>query len=120
LLRLMRIVVLCFTALVLVYALNSTASIFHMVESAYKVTLVCCFVPLAFGLYWKRSSSLGGTLAVLFGLGVWMGCEWLAPEAVVPAQLAGLAASIAGMVVGSLLQPNAERTPSSEPRVSTV
>lgn len=120
LLRLMRIVVLCFTALVLVYALNSTASIFHMVESAYKVTLVCCFVPLAFGLYWNRSSSLGGTLAVLFGLVVWIGCEWLAPEAMVPAQLAGLAASIAGMVVGSLLQPNAAHAQSREPQVSTI
>ncbi len=120
LLRLMRIVVLCFTALVLVYALNSTASIFHMVESAYKVTLVCCFVPLAFGLYWKRSSSLGGTLAVLFGLVVWIGCEWLAPEAMVPAQLAGLAASIAGMVIGSLLQPNAGHAQSREPQASTI
>ncbi len=120
LLRLMRIVVLCFTALVLVYALNSTASIFHMVESAYKVTLMCCFVPLAFGLYWKRSSSLGGTLAVLFGLVVWIGCEWLAPEAMVPAQLAGLAASIAGMVIGSLLQPNAGHAQSREPQASTI
>ncbi|VVE00127.1 High-affinity proline transporter PutP [Pandoraea horticolens] len=120
LLRLMRIVVLCFTALVLVYALNSKASIFQMVESAYKVTLVCCFVPLAFGLYWKRSSSLGGTLAVFFGLIVWIACEAMAPDALVPPQLAGLLASITGMVLGSLLQPASARDQPPEQQISTI
>ena len=120
LLRLMRIVVLCFTALVLVYALNSTASIFQMVESAYKVTLVCCFVPLAFGVYWKRSSSLGGTLSVFGGLIVWLACEAFAPDAMVPPQLAGLIASIAGMVVGSLLQPASARRQPPEQQISTI
>ena len=38
-LRTMRTVLVCFAGVVLVFALNSQASIFKMVENAYKVTL---------------------------------------------------------------------------------
>src|SRR5665811_873080 len=55
----MRMVVLCFTVMVTLFALNTDASIYKMVENAYKVTLVAAFVPLAFGLYWHRATSLG-------------------------------------------------------------
>ena len=37
----MRIVVLVFTAIVTLFAMNTEASIYKMVENAYKVTLVC-------------------------------------------------------------------------------
>ncbi|MCS6765651.1 MAG: sodium:solute symporter family protein [Candidatus Protistobacter heckmanni] len=90
LLNIMRIVVLCFAVLVTVFALNSHLPIFRMVESAYKVTLVSAFVPLAFGVYWKRANALGGILSVTMGLFTWILCEVLAPDAVVPPQLAGL------------------------------
>ncbi len=102
-LRLMRIVIVCFTALVTFFALNSDASIYKMVENAYKVTLVGAFVPLVCGLYWKRANNLGATLAVILGLVVWIGLELSNPDGVMPPQLAGLVASIAGMVVGSLV-----------------
>ena len=55
-LRVMQAVVLGFTTLVTLFALNSHLSIFHMVENAYKVTLVSSFVPLAFGLFWKPAT----------------------------------------------------------------
>lgn len=103
LLKIMRITVLCFSVAVTFFAINSELSIFKMVESAYKVTLVAAFVPLAFGVYWPRANSLGGLLAVIFGLTVWIGCEILAPNSILPPQLAGLFASIAGMLLGSLL-----------------
>src|SRR6266849_4854329 len=45
-LRTIRTVLVCFAGVVLVFALNSQASIFKMVENAYKVTLVAAFVPL--------------------------------------------------------------------------
>lgn len=107
LLKIMRITVLCFTCFVTLFALNSELSIFKMVESAYKVTLVAAFVPLAFGVYWSRSNTLGGLLAVLMGLSIWIMCEVLWPDAVMPPQLAGLCASIAGMLLGGLV-PNAQ------------
>jgi len=103
LLKIMRITVLCFSVAVTFFAINSELSIFKMVESAYKVTLVAAFVPLAFGVYWPRANSLGGLLAVICGLTVWIGCEIFAPKSILPPQLAGLFASIAGMLLGSLL-----------------
>ena len=103
LLKIMRITVLCFTVVVTFFAINSQLSIFKMVESAYKVTLVAAFVPLAFGVYWSRANSLGGLLSVVFGLTMWISCEILAPNAIMPPQLAGLCASIIGMLLGGLV-----------------
>jgi Na+/proline symporter len=103
LLKVMRITVLCFTAVVTFFAINSNLSIFKMVENAYKVTLVAAFVPLAFGVYWSKANSLGGLLSVVCGLVVWISCEVLAPEAILPPQLAGLLASITGMLLGGLV-----------------
>jgi Na+/proline symporter len=109
LLKIMRITVLFFTLAVTLFAMNSELSIFKMVESAYKVTLVAAFVPLAFGIYWSKANSLGGLLAVVFGLTVWIGAEILAPEATLPSQLAGLLASVAGMLLGGLVPRSALR-----------
>jgi Na+/proline symporter len=103
LLRVMRVTVLCFTVIVTFFAINSDLSIFKMVESAYKVTLVSAFVPLAFGVYWKRANSMGGLLAALFGLATWISCEILAPTGIMPPQLAGLCASVVGMLIGGLV-----------------
>jgi Na+/proline symporter len=102
-LKVMRITVLCFAVAVTFFAINSSLSIFKMVENAYKVTLVAAFVPLAFGVYWSKANSLGGLLAVLGGLFVWIGCEVLAPKAILPPQLAGLLASIVGMLLGGFV-----------------
>lgn len=108
LLTVMRITVLCFAILITLFAVNSDLSIFKMVESAYKVTLVAAFVPLAFGVYWKHANPIGGLLSVVFGLTVWIACEILYPEAVMPPQLAGLLASILGMWIGGRLIPDAK------------
>jgi Na+/proline symporter len=101
-LALMRVVLVCFTVVVTFFALSTEASIYKMVENAYKVTLVGAFVPLVCGLYWKRSTNLGAMLATVFGLGVWLLFEALNPDGVLPPQLAGLIASFTGMLVGSL------------------
>jgi SSS family solute:Na+ symporter len=101
-LALMRVVLVCFTVVVTYFALSTEASIYKMVENAYKVTLVGAFVPLVCGLYWKRSTNLGAMLAIVFGLVVWLGFETLNPDGVMPPQLGGLIASFTGMLVGSL------------------
>jgi len=108
-LHLMRVVIVCFTVLVTYFALSTEASIYKMVENAYKVTLVGAFVPLVCGLYWKRSTNLGAMLAIVFGLVVWIGFEKFNPEGVMPPQLAGLVASFGGMVVGSLALRSLQR-----------
>ena len=110
LLRVMRITVLCFTVIVTVFAINSHMSIFKMVESAYKITLVAAFVPLAFGVYWSRANPLAGLLAALFGLITWITGEALAPNGLVPPQLAGLCASVLGMLIGGLVPRSSLRS----------
>ncbi len=112
----MRVTLVCFAAIVLANALTSNESIFKMVENAYKVTLVTAFVPLAFGLYWKRASIQGALFAVFGGFGTWLLLELLQPETVWPPQLVGLFAAIAGMIAGSLLPRVVGRpTPAPEP-----
>jgi Na+/proline symporter len=108
-LALMRVVLVVFTVVVTYFALSTEASIYKMVENAYKVTLVGAFVPLVCGLYWRRSTNLGATLAIIFGLTVWIGFETLKPDGVMPPQLAGLIASFTGMVVGSLALRSLQR-----------
>ena len=104
LLKTMRIVTLCFTVLVTLYAINSKASIFSMVENAYQITLVMAFVPLAFGVYWKRATNQGALLAIFLGLATWLAILIAGPEdPFIPAQFAGLLMSLLGMITGSLL-----------------
>ncbi len=98
----LRLVLVIFTLLVLVFALESDASIYQMVQNAYKVTLVSAFAPLVMGLFWKRATTAGALLSVVLGLVSWLLMEAVAPEALVPPQLVGLAASFLGMVAGSL------------------
>jgi Na+/proline symporter len=108
-LKLNRVVIVCFTVLVTSFALSTDASIYKMVENAYKVTLVGAFVPLVCGLYWKRATNLGGMLAIVAGLVVWLGFEMFRPDGVMPPQLAGLLASFGGMIVGSLAMRGLQR-----------
>jgi SSS family transporter len=98
----MRLVLIIFGLAVMVFALASDASIYQMVQNAYKVTLVSAFAPLVLGLYWKRSTTAGALLAVVLGIATWVLMEVIEPEALVPPQLVGLGFSFLGMVVGSL------------------
>jgi len=102
-LLLLRIVLLLFTCAALLFALNSTSTMYEMVQNAYKVTLVSCIVPLAAGIYWRRATVPGAMLSVIFGLLSWGIAELVAPEATVPPQLVGLGFSLLGMVLGSLV-----------------
>jgi len=102
-LLLLRVVVFLFACAVLTFALVSNASIYGMVENAYKITLAGAFTPLAFGLYWKRATVQGAAFAMIAGLGTWLGLEFLSPDGFIPPQFAGLLTSITGMIIGSLL-----------------
>jgi Na+/proline symporter len=99
----MRAVVAVFAVGVTVFSLNSESTIYEMVVGAYKVTLVAAFIPLLAGLYWPRATRQGALAAVVAGLVTWIALEIAHPDALVPPQLAGLLASITGMIAGSLL-----------------
>ncbi|HMM53896.1 MAG TPA: sodium:solute symporter family protein [Candidatus Desulfobacillus sp.] len=113
----MRASLVGFACLVLAFALNSSASILQMVESAYKVTLAGAFVPLIAGIFWKRATSQGALAAIFGGLLAWLLVEALVAggegagvygyaligDDAIPPQLVGLAVSALGMLAGSLL-----------------
>ncbi len=101
----MRAVVVGFACIVTLFALGSNASIYKMVENAYKVTLVAAFVPLVFGLYWKRANNQGALFAIVLGVSSWLLLEIFHPDGVWPPQLFGLLMSLIGMLVGSLSGP---------------
>lgn len=92
--------VCAFAVLVAVYAVSTDATIHHMVESAYRITLAGAFVPLVAGLFWKRANNLGATLAIVLGIGTWLMLELFVPEGDIEPQLFGLAVSALGMIIG--------------------
>ncbi len=101
----MRVTLVVFAFCVLAYsiALQGTP-IYELVSAAYQVTLVAAFVPLVFGLYWRRASTQGAIFSIFAGIAVWVA---FFPQVTTwgeffPGQLAGLLAALVGMVVGSL------------------
>jgi solute:Na+ symporter, SSS family len=110
-----RAVVVVFSLFVTWYAMHSDESIHGMVENAYKVTLATAFVPLAFGLYWKRASTQGALAAIFVGMVVWLGLETFAPEAVVPPHFAAMLTAVVAMVAGSVLPQTLVKPSHSRP-----
>ena len=103
-LRVMRLTIVGFAFVVLGFALYSNASIFKMVENAYKITLAGAFVPLILGAYWSRATTQGALAAIVGGLLSWILVEvMIGEESLVPPQLIGLGFSFVGMFLGSLL-----------------
>jgi solute:Na+ symporter, SSS family len=101
----MRISLVVFAAGVLAYAIAMQGTpIYELVSGAYQVTLVGAFVPLVFGLYWKRATTQGAILSIAAGISVWV---LFFPQLttwgeIFPGQLAGLIAALLGMLIGSL------------------
>jgi SSS family transporter len=102
----MRATIVVFAALVLLYAVAMKGtSIYELVSAAYQVTLVGAFVPLVFGLYWKRATTQGAVLSLGAGVVTWL---LFFPQVsklgeLFPGQLAGLLVAIVAMVAGSLM-----------------
>ncbi len=102
-LKTMRITVLVFSALVLLYAIRMQGTpIYEMVSGAYQVTLVGAFIPLVFGLYWKKASTQGAIFSIVLGVLTWILFMATPAGEQFPAQLAGVLAALVGMLVGSL------------------
>jgi len=102
-LRTMRITTLVFSCFVLAYAIYMQGtSIYEMVSGAYQVTLVGAFIPLVFGLYWKKATTQGAVFSIVLGLVTWLLFMATPAGEEFPGQLAGLLASLAGMLIGSL------------------
>lgn len=94
-----RISLLLFSIISTIMAsLNS--DIYELVGMSSILSLVSLFIPLTFGLYWKRATSEGALLSIVLGMTVWFYFECFPVE--IPSLILGTLASLAGMVVGSL------------------
>lgn len=97
LLMLTRLSVILFSTIATVMAaLNS--NIYELVGVSSIVTLVSLFIPMVFGMYWKRSSSSGAMLAMISGMIAWFWFEHnpLSVPALVPATLMSMIAFFLG------------------------
>jgi solute:Na+ symporter, SSS family len=81
----------------------SRDNIYDLVGESSALSLVSLFIPLIFGLYWKKSTAFGAILSQIIGMIAWLIGLWYFPESEkFMAMLAGLAASFLAMIFGSL------------------
>lgn len=102
LLRTMRYSVILIAGISMTLALNKK-HIFELVAESSALSLVALFVPLTAGLYWKKATLTGALLSMIAGTAVWSYFEFFPDE--YPSLIWGLAASIGGMIVGSVFLP---------------
>ena len=88
------------------YIATLSNDIFELVGQSSAISLVGLFVPLMAGIYWKKTSSLGAILAMLFGMSAWITCEFFIPNEI-PAILFGLGGSLTGLFLGSFYKDKA-------------
>lgn len=78
--------------------LNS--DIYELVGGSSILSLVSLFIPMSFGLYWKRATSAGALASMVVGLGVWAYFEWFPVD--MPSLVLGTVASLLTMIAVSL------------------
>ncbi|HSE35468.1 MAG TPA: sodium:solute symporter family protein [Candidatus Paceibacterota bacterium] len=102
-LKLIRGSIVAVALIALVIAIQE-GSIYEIVGASYSITLVAAFVPMAVGLYFKKANAMGAMLAIFFGALSWQYIEHFGGEdPMIPSIIVGLACSIAGMVIGTML-----------------
>jgi solute:Na+ symporter, SSS family len=84
-----------------VLAYDPDAHIYELVGTAYSITLVAGFAPLAFGLYAKWVNSFGALTSIVFGISGWLIAGRLG--LLIPDIFVGFCMSLVGILIGSLL-----------------
>jgi Na+/proline symporter len=92
---------------VLIFSISATvmatqrSNIYELVGESSILSLVSLFAPMAFGLYWKRSSSGGALLSMVLGIVTWIIFEFYETDwpSLVPATLVSMAAMVAGSFI---------------------
>jgi Na+/proline symporter len=107
-LSLTRISVLIFSVVATVMACLRS-NIYELVGESSILSLVSLFVPLIFGLYWKRASSTGAVLSIVGGASAWF--IFINIDLTIPALVPSTLISMTGMIAGSLLFPDKKVSP---------
>lgn len=101
-LHIIRLAVIAVALGGIVLALKDDARIYELVSSAYSVTLVAGFIPLAVGLYSSRANSFGALVSIIAGMGTWHYWENFVTSDI-PGTFMGFVASAVGMFVGTVV-----------------
>lgn len=101
-LHIIRIAVILIAVGGTMLALKDNARIYELVSSAYSVTLVAGFIPLAVGLYSKKANSFGALVSIVAGMSVWQYWEHFVTSDI-PSTFMGFLASAIGMVIGTVV-----------------
>ena len=106
----MRVTVLIFTIMVLVYALSVEGmAIYDMVAMAYQFPVVGAFWPLVLGLYWKKATRLGALISIVVGGITWCVLTFTSLGDTCPNVLFGFIVAGFAMVIGSLIPVEANK-----------
>lgn len=95
-----KISVLIFSAVGTIMACMRS-NIYELVGESSIISLVSLFIPLTFGLYWKKASSTGALLSIGIGITSWLYFEYFPLE--IPSLVPAVLLSGAGMILGGLL-----------------
>lgn len=74
-------------------------NIYELVGESSILSLVSLFIPLAFGLYWKRANSWGAFLSMVLGTFTWFVLEYF--DTSWPSHVPAVIVSLLAMMVGS-------------------
>lgn len=99
--RIIQVAVFIVALGAIMLAYNPDAHIYELVASAYSVTLVAGFAPLAFGLYVKWVNSFGAFFSIVSGIMFWQMAERVSTE--IPPTFVGFCASIIAIIIGSVV-----------------
>lgn len=111
-LHIIRIALIVVACVATFLALKDDARIYELVTSAYSVTLVAGFAPLAFGLYAKWVNPFGAFFSIISGIMFWQAAEGIGTD--IPPTLIGFCASVIAIIVGSYIGNLIERNKMSE------
>lgn len=103
LLKVTRMSILLFAVVATVMACMRE-NIYELVSESSILSLVSLFAPLAFGMYWKKTSSVGAVLAMVTGLSSWLFFK-LIYTLEIPSLVPATLISILSLIVGSIYYP---------------
>lgn len=102
-LLLTKISVLLFSAIGTTMACMRS-NIYELVGESSILSLVSLFIPLTFGIYWRRANSTGALISMMAGIGSWLYFEYYPLE--IPSLVPAVLISCSGMIIGSLVFRN--------------
>jgi solute:Na+ symporter, SSS family len=100
-LLLTRSSVLVFSAVATVMACLRS-NIYELVGESSVLSLVSLLAPLAFGMYWKKTSSVGAVLSMFAGFSAWIVFNFFY-QIEIPSLVPATLVSIVALVIGSLI-----------------